>query len=68
MVRRLWLFGLILAVPVVGMLVSMGVQWKFDSQLRAAAKQQVPDATPARLAAITFADVCQSPDPPSRRT
>jgi len=31
MVRRLWLFGLILAVPVVGILVSMGVQWKFDS-------------------------------------
>jgi len=60
MVRRLWLFGLILGVPVVGVLVATGVQWKFDSELRTAARRQVPDASPARLAALTFVDVCKS--------
>ena len=48
MVRRLWLFGLILGVPLIGVLASSGVQWKFNSELRAAAKQQAPDADPAR--------------------
>ena len=58
---RLWLFGLIIGVPLFGLAVSTGIRSHFDSELRAAAVRQMPDAD-AAVAALTVARLCETPD------
>ena len=59
MVRRLWLFGLILGVPIAGFLAAFVTTASMDRQVRAALREQVPDATPQELAAVTLAGLCE---------
>jgi len=58
MVRRRWLFGLILTVPLVGLLVSQGIQAYSNSQLRSALRQNAPDANPDLIAGATLSNLC----------
>ena len=58
----LWLFGLIIGVPLFGLAVSTGIRFHFDTELRAAAIKQVPDVDAANIAALTVARLCKTPD------
>jgi len=59
MVRRLWLFGLILGVPIAGLLAAVVTTASMDRQVRAALREQVPDADPQTLAAVTLVGLCE---------
>lgn len=61
MVRRAWLFGLILVVPAIGFAVAEGIQAHFNSQLRSEARQQVPDADAEGIAELTVDRLCETP-------
>jgi Zn-dependent protease with chaperone function len=54
--------ALILGVPLIGFAVSSGIRAHFDSELRAAAIKQVPDADRTKIAALTVAQLCETPD------
>jgi Zn-dependent protease with chaperone function len=60
MAARLSLFGLVLGIPLLGLAVSSGVRAHFDTELRAAAVKQVPDADPIKLAGLTVARLCDT--------
>lgn len=62
MLARIWLLGLILGVPLLGFAVSTGIRAHLNSELRAAALKQAPDADSARLAALTVTRLCETPD------
>lgn len=66
MVSRVWLFSLLLAVPLVGFGVAEAVQANFNSELRSALRQQNPEATDTQLAQDTFDRLCESSDPTLR--
>ena len=54
MVRRIWLFGFVLAVPLIGFIVAEGFQAYFNSELRSALQAQFPDADPVAIANATL--------------
>lgn len=58
MVKRSWLFALLLAVPLIAFLVSAAVQGHMNSQLREALRAEYPDADPGRVASATVDDLC----------
>lgn len=62
MVSRVWLFALVLVVPLVGFGVAEAIQAHFDSELRSVIRGQHPDASDAKLAEITVDRLCQAPD------
>ena len=62
MVRRAWLFGVILAVPLIGFAVAEGIQAYFNSQLRSALRKQFPDVDVAAISSATVDRICESPD------
>lgn len=62
MVRRTWLFGLILGVPLVGFLVSQGIQAHFNAELRTALRENVADASPEAIARATVTALCDTSD------
>jgi hypothetical protein len=62
MQNRLWLFSLILAVPIIAYGVAAGVQAHFNSDLRAAIRQQYPDAAPEKVASLTVDLLCNDPN------
>ena len=64
MTRRVWLFGLLLAVPLFSMAVAYGIDLRLNSQLRAAAHQRYPEAPPDVLAGLTLRRLCDQ-DPTS---
>jgi Zn-dependent protease with chaperone function len=59
MTQRMWLFGLLLAVPIVGFGVAVGIQAHFNSKLRSAFHEQYPDASVDRLDQITLTHLCE---------
>jgi Zn-dependent protease with chaperone function len=58
MVNRIWLLGIILAVPIIGFAVSEGIQAHFNSQLRTAILSNYKDADPQKVAKATLDDFC----------
>src|ERR1022692_2193726 len=56
--RRTWLFGLILFVPLVGFLTSQGLRAHQDAKLRSEAREQIKDADPEKLARLTVDSLC----------
>jgi Zn-dependent protease with chaperone function len=58
MVKRSWLFALLLAVPVIAFLVAGAVQGHMNSQLREVLRAEYPDADPVRVANATIEDLC----------
>lgn len=58
MVKRMWLFGLILAVPLIGFAVAEGIQTYFNSQLRSALRQRFADTDPSAISAATLDRLC----------
>lgn len=57
---RIWLLGLILAIPLLGFGVSSAIRASYNSDLRAAAAKQVPDFDPAKLARFTVSRLCET--------
>lgn len=61
MTNRLWLFGIILAVPLIGFGVADGIRAHFNSQLRSAISQSRPDADPTALSKVSIDSLCEDP-------
>lgn len=59
MKQRMWLFGLLLAVPVVGFGVAVAIQAHFNSELRTALHQKYPDASAEKIDATTLEQLCE---------
>jgi len=59
MIRRAWLFGLILGIPLIGFSVAQGIQNYYNSELRDALKKQFPDADPTAIANATLTRLCE---------
>jgi Zn-dependent protease with chaperone function len=59
MVKWMWLFGLILGVPVLGFVVAEGIQAYFNSELRSALRQQFADLAPEKISAATIDRLCE---------
>lgn len=60
MVSRLWLFGLILGIPVIGLFASEGIQAYLNDQLRSAARADVPELDQETLSRLTLDGICKS--------
>jgi hypothetical protein len=54
MVSRIWLFGLILGVPLIGLAVAQGIQAHFNSELRSVVRKQYPNADPEGISQMTL--------------
>jgi len=63
MVNRVWLFVLILAVPLFGIAVAEGIQAYYNSELRKVIQQQYPDTDPKQLSQLSLDDICKEPSP-----
>ncbi|TYP00354.1 Zn-dependent protease with chaperone function [Geothermobacter ehrlichii] len=59
MISRMWLFGLLLAVPLIGFLVAEGIQEHFNAELRSAFLKQLPGADPVIVANLTLDRLCE---------
>jgi len=66
MVSRMWLFGLILGVPLVGFGVAKGIKAYFNSELRSALQKQYPDADQNAISRITIDRLCENSEPEFR--
>ena len=62
MKRKLWLFGLVLGIPIIAFAVAGGIQTHFNSELRAAIRQHHPDADPEKIARFTVDLLCKDPE------
>ncbi len=62
MVYRIWLIGVIVAVPLVGYVVSSWIQDRFDSELRTAIVEVNPDAEETIVQKFTLSDLCDNPE------
>lgn len=62
MVRRLWLLSLILTIPVMGLFTSETIEAYLNSELRQAARTEVPDLDPEALSRLTLKGICQTGD------
>lgn len=63
MINRLWLFGLILGIPLVGLVTSEGIQAYLNAQLRSVVRAQVSDIDSKRLSSLSLDRVCKTPNP-----
>jgi Zn-dependent protease with chaperone function len=59
MVSRTWLFGLVLAVPLIGFGVAEAIQAHLNSQLRSAFRKEYPSATEHQVAQMTIDRLCE---------
>ncbi len=59
MANRLRLIAILLAVPIIGFGVATYFRASYDSQLQAAARRQLPNATPEQIARLTLTSVCK---------
>lgn len=62
MVSRVWLFGLLLIVPLIGFGVAEAIQAHFNSELRSVLREQYPEAGEDKLAQVTVDRLCEEPD------
>ena len=60
MINRLWLFGIILAIPLVGFGVSEGIQAYFNSQLRSAVIENHTDTDPSAVSHMSIDKICEN--------
>lgn len=58
MVKRTWLFGLVLVMPILGFAVSTGIQTYFNSEIRTAFHKQLPEADEAVISSLTLNQLC----------
>lgn len=57
--KRIWLFVIILAIPILGIIVSTGFQIYFNSQLHTALQAQYPEVDKAVIAGFNINMLCQ---------
>jgi Zn-dependent protease with chaperone function len=62
MSRYLWLFGLLLGVPIVGFAVAESIHANFTSEVRSAVQRYYPDANPAAVSQLSIDRLCETRD------
>ena len=60
MMKRPRLYVLILGVPLITFLISIGIQSYLNSNLRENIRKHYPDADPERIASLTVDDLCRN--------
>src|SRR5262245_26578675 len=63
MMNRVWLFSLIIGVPLFGFAVSEGIQAHLNSELRSAMRERYPDLGPSTVAQLSMDQICDTPTP-----
>lgn len=63
MIKRAWLFGILLTVPVVAYGVAVGIQAKMNSEVQSVLRREYPNSTAEQRASITVDRMCQDPTP-----
>jgi hypothetical protein len=66
MMNRLWLFALVLGIPLIAFAVAEGIQAYFNSELRSAARGRYTDVDPNALSQLSIDRLCETPDPKLR--
>jgi Zn-dependent protease with chaperone function len=64
--KKIWLVGLIIGIPLIGLAVSEGIQAHFNSQLRSALRDRYPQADESAISSITIEQLCIDPSPEIR--
>lgn len=59
MPQRIWLFGLILGIPLIALSVAKGIQAYYNSEIRSAIQKQVPNADPSVVSTATIDRLCE---------
>jgi Zn-dependent protease with chaperone function len=62
MARRLWLFGLLLGIPIVGFATAESIRARLTSEVRLGIKSYYPDATPAVVSRVSVDRLCETRD------
>lgn len=62
MTRRLWLFGLLLGIPIVGFATAEGIRTRFTSDVRSGIKSYYPDSSPAVISKFSIDRLCEERD------
>jgi Zn-dependent protease with chaperone function len=60
MTNRVWLFGIILAIPLIGFGVAEGIRAYVNSQLRSAIYQNYPNADRNAVSKVSIDDLCDN--------
>lgn len=63
MASRVWLFGLLLAIPLIGIVVTEAIQSQWDSKLQSAIRTKIPEAQKELIAEVSFDHLCEDPVP-----
>jgi Zn-dependent protease with chaperone function len=66
MMNCLWLFALVLGIPLIAFAVAEGIQAYFNSELRSAARGRYTDVDPNALSQLSIDRLCETPDPKLR--
>lgn len=61
--RRVWLFGFILAVPIIGFGAAAGLRGRFNSELRSTFQYRYADAPPSVLSQVSMDRLCETRSP-----
>ncbi len=61
--NRVWLFGLLLAIPLIGIVVIEAIQSQRDSRLESAIRTKIPEAQEELIAEVSFDHLCEDPVP-----
>ena len=64
---RLWLYCLILGIPVIAFAVAAGIQAHFNSKLQTALKQRYPNADQKAVSIFSIDRLCKDPSPAFRK-
>jgi len=62
MIRRLWLFGLLLGIPIAGFAVAENIRNHFTSEVRLGIQNAYPDANPAAVSRLSVDRLCETGD------
>jgi hypothetical protein len=63
MMNRLWLFALVLGIPLIALAVAEGIQAYFSSELRSAAQGRYTGIDPNALSQLSIDQLCETPNP-----
>ena len=59
MTNKLWLFGMILGIPIFAFIMGTHIQAQFNSELRSEIRQHYPDADPEKVASFMVELLCK---------
>lgn len=63
MIKKTWLFGIILVIPILGFVVAEGIQIYFNSELHSTLRELYPQTDEASISQMTIDRLCENPIP-----